>query len=169
MEWTAQKCTVRNTLKKYRWALLILAIGLMLMLFPEVENAKDPEPTLVSDITDVKPCLQEQLNEILSQLEGAGKVCVLLTELEGEQTIYQTDQNHRKGTETEEIQKDTVITTQADRSEHGLITRVDPPRYLGAIVLCQGADKASVRLAIVDAVSTATGLGADKISVWKMK
>lgn len=169
MEWTAEKCAVRNTLKKYRWAILILVIGLVLMMFPDGNNIKESEPKAVSDITGTKPCLQEQLNEILSQLEGAGKVCVLITESEGEQTIYQTDQNLRKGTDAEEIQKDTVITTQSDRGEQGLITRVDPPRYLGAIVLCQGADKASVRLAIVDAVSTATGLGADKISVWKMK
>jgi stage III sporulation protein AG len=43
------------------------------------------------------------------------------------------------------------------------------PQYLGAIVVCQGADRSDVRLAIVEAVSALTGLGADKISVLKMK
>jgi stage III sporulation protein AG len=40
---------------------------------------------------------------------------------------------------------------------------------MGAIVLCQGADVPSVRLAIVDAVSKVTGLVANQISVLKMK
>ena len=53
--------------------------------------------------------------------------------------------------------------------ESGLVQRVDPPKYLGAVIVCQGADKAAVKLAIVEAVSKATGLGADQISVLKMK
>jgi stage III sporulation protein AG len=36
-------------------------------------------------------------------------------------------------------------------------------------VVCQGADDPVVKLLIVDAVSKVTGLGADKISVMKMK
>jgi stage III sporulation protein AG len=43
------------------------------------------------------------------------------------------------------------------------------PAYLGAVVVCRGADNAAVRLQIVEAVSVFTGLGADKISVNKMK
>ena len=53
--------------------------------------------------------------------------------------------------------------------ESGLIRQINPPAYLGAIVVCQGADNNTVRLAIVEAVSRATGLGADKISVLKMR
>ena len=39
----------------------------------------------------------------------------------------------------------------------------------GAVVLCSGADKGSVRLSVTNAVSAYTGLGSDKISVIKMK
>ena len=42
-------------------------------------------------------------------------------------------------------------------------------KYLGAIILCQGADHADVKLQITQAVSRATGLGTDRISVLKMK
>lgn len=35
-------------------------------------------------------------------------------------------------------------------------------------MVCQGADNAAVRLAIVEAVSKVTGLGANRISVLKM-
>jgi stage III sporulation protein AG len=36
-------------------------------------------------------------------------------------------------------------------------------------VICQGAADPAVRLAVVEAVADATGLGADRISVLKMK
>jgi len=36
-------------------------------------------------------------------------------------------------------------------------------------VVCQGADRAGVRLAVVDAVKSVTGLSSDRITVLKMK
>ena len=41
--------------------------------------------------------------------------------------------------------------------------------YQGAVVACQGADSAQVRLEIVRAVASLTGLGSDKITVIKLK
>jgi len=49
------------------------------------------------------------------------------------------------------------------------VQQVNPPTYLGAVIVCQGADSASVRLAIVSAVGSVTGLSTDKITVLKMK
>lgn len=169
MEWITDTSAIRNSIKKYRWVLLVLLVGFLLMLFPGEKTIQQSTPSSKEKAEPIQPGLAEKLEQILSQLDGAGKVRVLLTEESGQQTIYQTERNDRRTGESEEIRRDTVILTQADRSQAGLVTRVDPPRYLGAVVLCQGADKATVRLAIVDAVSTATGLGSDKISVWKMK
>ena len=39
----------------------------------------------------------------------------------------------------------------------------------GAVVVCQGADDAQVRLNVTNAVAAYTGLGSDKITVMKMK
>ena len=147
----------------------MLAIGLLLMVFPEEKKEAISSSAAMGRQEVKQNSLQKELEQILSQLEGAGKVQVLLTEAMGQQTYYQTDQNARKTMDSEEMQKDTVILTQADRSGGGLVSRIDPPKFLGAVVLCQGADKATVRLAVVEAVATATGLGADKISVCKMK
>ena len=57
----------------------------------------------------------------------------------------------------------------SDRGQEGLIKQVNAPTYRGAIVVCQGADDPVVKLSITEAVSRATGLGVDKISVIKMK
>ena len=39
----------------------------------------------------------------------------------------------------------------------------------GAVVVCQGADDAQIRLNVTNAVAAYTGLGSDKITVMKMK
>lgn len=154
--------------KKYRYVLLILLAGIFLMLLPDGEEvqSKSEEPTVESN---VQPTFQESLAEILSQIEGAGKVQVLLTQAAGEQTLYQVDEDISRSENSSDNHRDTVIITDSDRSEKGLIRQVNPPTYLGAIVLCQGADSAQVRLAIVEAVMSVTALSSDNITVLKMK
>lgn len=169
MEWIGDSTIITKFLKRYQWAILIIAIGLLMIILPDGEkNVQESIPSQEEPIQESN-ALQNQLEQLLSQLDGAGKVRVLLTESIGQQFIYQTDQKKNITNESEDHRSDTVIISATDRSETGLLKRIDPPQYLGAIVLCQGANNASVRLAIVDAVGTATGLRSDKISVWKMK
>lgn len=113
--------------------------------------------------------LQQKLSNLLSQMAGAGRVKVLLTEATGEQIFYQEDRDTSAGGQSQTTRTDTVIVTDGTHTQDGLIRQVNPPTYLGAVVLCQGADQPSVRLAITEAVANATGLGYHKITVLKMK
>lgn len=113
--------------------------------------------------------LQDQLSTFLSQMAGAGKVQVLLTEAAGQQTIYQADKDTSTNDNSQMDRSDTVILTNSARDQEGLVCQVNPPIYLGAVVLCQGADQPSIRLAITEAVANATGLGYHKITILKMK
>ncbi|MBE6943554.1 MAG: hypothetical protein E7453_04745 [Ruminococcaceae bacterium] len=113
--------------------------------------------------------MEERLCDILQQIRGAGLVRVMLTVANGEETIYQFDQNLSIDGSSSSTQKDTVTVTDKDRGQSGLITQVNPPKYQGALVVCQGAENAAVRLAISEAVSSLTGLGTDKITIVRMK
>ena len=148
---------------KYRYALLILAVGLVFMSLPSGKEQSEPvqEPSEAVRETN----FSQELAQILSLIQGAGKVEVILTQAEGERIVYQTDQD----TDGNSNSWDTVTVTDADKNQTGLIQQVNPPTYLGAVVVCQGGDDPTVRLALVEAVSKVTGLGADKISVLKMK
>lgn len=151
-------------LNKYKYALLVVCIGLVLMWIPgrgsESASQSEPIPTVA-----VKADMAAEMEEILSTIQGAGAVKVLLSEVRGEKIVYQTDTSGSG----EGLRVETVILTDSQRGQSGLMQTVLAPQYLGAIVVCQGADRADVRLAIVEAVSALTGLGADKISVLKMK
>ena len=144
-------------LGKYKFVLLILLLGIVLMLIPQKSNEAET-PTVH---TQEQTLLSEDLEKILSNVKGAGKVQVLLSMKSGEEILYQTDGDSDK--------QNTVIISGNDRVESGLIQQILPPKYQGAIILCQGADKPAVCLAITEAVSKVTGLDSSKISVLKMK
>ena len=151
---------------KYRYVILILVIGLVLMMIP---FGKEAEHEIQASVTKQEETdLSEQLTQILSQIQGAGKVSVMLTVKTGQNTVYQSNEDITSG-DNGSIRQDTVIVTDENRVESGLIQRVIAPEYRGAIIVCEGADKPEVRLHIIEAVASVTGLGTDKISVLKMK
>jgi len=152
---------VANFIKKFKYAAIVLVIGITLMLMPNISNSKSTEVQNTSTAYTQK--LDDDLAGILCKVEGAGRVEVILTVSEGAQTVYQTD------TDQSGCEQKTVIVSDSSRTENGLVKRVDPAKYLGAIILCQGADSPSVRLAVTEAVSKITGLGTDRICVLKMK
>ena len=157
---------ITEVFQKYRYALLILAAGIILMLLPttDPEASLQPQPEQIQSQV-LSEDFETKLSRILSQMEGAGKVVVFLSQASGEKTLYQTDEDFTSG----DVRRETVLVTGADRAQEGLVLQINPPVYQGAVVLCQGADNAAVRLSITQAVANATGLGANQISVLKMK
>lgn len=151
--------------KKYAWPAIILLAGMVLLLLP----GKDPQETEgqgIIETADNIMSLEEALSEILSTVQGAGKVKVMLSVASGEETLYQSNRNLSENGSGKE---DTVIISDSQRNELGLIKQINPPVYQGAIVVCQGADSPAVRLALTEAVARVTGLTMDKISILKMK
>ena len=154
---------------KYRYAALVLVVGIVLLLLPG-KSRQNSQPVDVSKPANNQQLLEiEALTEILQSIHGAGKVQVLLSVASGEKTIYQTNRDTSVSGDHTDTKIETVIVTDSQRNEAGLIQQVNPPTYLGAIVVCQGADSAAVRLAITQAVARITGLGSDNICVLKMK
>ena len=160
MDMRALRKKIPDWIGKYKYVLLIVMAGILLMLIPTGKETSQEET--VADRGTTQYSIQEELTQILGNIKGAGKVQVMLTEETGQSIHYQTDQ-------TSDNRQDTVIITDEDRAQSGLVQQVVSPTYRGAIILCQGAESASVRLAIVDAVSKVTGLDASEISVLKMK
>lgn len=156
-------------IKKYRYVILVLFFGLALMAIPSRENTSETAVKVSDEHAEEKVTVEEKLAQILSQVDGAGEVRVLLTIAVGEETLFQADEDVTIDAESSSTQISTVVITTADKNEYGLVRQTNPPVYKGAIIVCQGADDPQIQLAIVDAVSNVTGLGADRISVLKMK
>lgn len=145
---------------KYRYVALVLVIGLILMLLPTSSSEKNDPADPIAE-TAAEKTVAEELEEILRRIEGVGDVKVMLTVQTGEVVIYQYDEKSSG--------RDTVIITDDSRAESAVVQQVNPPIYRGAIIVCRGADSAAVRLNVIQAVSSVTGLSADRITVLKMK
>lgn len=166
MERFVPKQRINALFVKYKYPILVALVGLALMLLPSAQAS--PEPGETAPVS-APPTLEAELEAILGQISGAGRVSVLLTEKEGPQTLYQTDSQTDTDDSGSRRTDDTVLIEDADRQESGLVRQTIGPIYLGAVILCEGADDPGVKLAVVEAVRCVTGLGADRISVLKMK
>jgi stage III sporulation protein AG len=164
MEYGRIKRRLTEFVSKYRYVTIVLLVGAFLMLLPPRSGETQTQPE--KQLKPTEESLELKLGKILAQVDGVGKVQVMLTEAAGESVHYQSD---------EDISSDggqrsqTVVITNESRAEQGLIKSVSPPVYLGAVVVCQGADRPSVRLAVTEAVANVTGISTDKITVLKMK
>lgn len=158
---------IKELFDKYKFVLAILGIGILLMVFPGKDNAEPQPESNAQTVPSISRA--EELENILGQMSGVGRIQVLLTESDGSQTVYQTDEERTQSKDTESIRVKTVTVTNSDREEVGLVRTVTPPVYMGAIIVCQGGDNPSVKLAVVQAVSNVTGIPSDRITVLKMK
>ena len=148
-------------LQKYRYPALILVIGLVLLALPSKKKASTAPAEQTSAQTETLPAVQtdycarteRSLAQILSQIDGAGQVRVMLTLASGPQTVYQTDSEEQ---------------TQTDGTQSSAVRRQDTV-FRGALLVSEGADSPAVRYQLASAVSALLGIGTDRITVVKMK
>lgn len=168
---------VLEGLKKYKYAALVLLLGLALLLLP---FGKDKEETSVQETvaqagTDEEYAAQmeQRLTQMLLQVEGAGRVSVMLTLDTGARMEYQSDvstsSDTSDGNARNSQERKTVILSQGSAYDEAAVSATIYPRFQGALVVSEGADNAAVRLALLNAVAAVTGLGADHITIVKMK
>ena len=113
--------------------------------------------------------LERKLEKALSQVEGAGEVSVVLTLDAGPRQVIAQD-----GTAVQEADKTSrettsVLLSKGSGTQEAVRLQELAPAYRGALVVAQGGDDPLVRLALNQAVSALTGLGADQISICKGK
>lgn len=159
----------KKILFRFRYPVLIVLVGIILLTIPEKNKASISATPASTSSCDTAADPSRELTEILQEIKGVGRVKVLLTISKGEKKEYQVDEDQSVTETGSDVRKETVIIRDGDDNEMALITQIISPEYLGAIVVCEGADDANVKLAVLEAVAKATGLRSDKISVLKMK
>ena len=165
LPWNREK--LEQLWKKYRLALVVLLAGLLLLSLPKTQKETD-EPGEKNDYDTFSLVQTEQrMEEILSRIEGTGKLALMLTLKSGSQLQLAEDMDQTKYGDGERLKKETVTISHGSGQEEVVITQQRYPVYQGAVVVCQGADRASVRLAVTEAVAALTGLSSDKITVVK--
>ena len=169
-----------------------IVIGILILLITVIAiNAilsdKDEEATVVNEIENnnvnfqaSNTDLETRLENILSKIEGVGKVEVLINYSETEQVVAMYNEN-KKETATEEqdesggtrvikendVQKD-VIYQEKDGEKIPITQKTIMPKIEGTIITAEGAGSTEVQEKIINAVEAATGLASHKIQVFEM-
>lgn len=141
-----------SSILKNKYALILLAVGLVILWWPsgnKSEETSDGELTAPTfSITQEEDRLETQL----AKIKGTGRVSVLLSV---------------RGSVSRELAdgEEGPLVVSENGKEKVIELYYVNPEYLGAVIVCDGADSADVRLKVTKAVSAFTGLGMDKITV----
>ncbi len=125
--------------------------------------------------------LAEQLEQILSKIQGVGEVKAFINYSESSEVVAMYNEN-TKISNTEEndtsggIRKIQETDSQKDiiyKEENGqkmpITQKVVKPKVEGAIITAKGASNAEIKTNIIQAVEAVTGLATHKIQVFEMK
>lgn len=164
--------------------LIILVITIVAINFIWKDNKKDNTntndnskklATTSQEQTYQENSLETKLENILSNISGVGNVKVLLTYNETEELIPVYNESDKRST-TNEVDSEggTRVIEEVDSSKEvvyqndEIITQKKiSPKIEGAIITATGANNATVRTNIIQAVEAATGLATHKIQVFE--
>ena len=158
---------LRDILKKYRFAALVALAGVVLMLLPGKKDGMPDAETAEGETFSLEET-ERRMAEVLGAMDGVGRVQVMLTLRSGETLSLAEDSSATLGSGGDVRQDSQVLTVnRGSGKQEVVVTQRLYPTYQGAVVVCQGADRAEVKLAVTQAVAALTGLGADRITVVK--
>lgn len=169
--WEGLVKKLRTLLDRYKYVLMVILVGVVLLLIPGTAGEKQPTqsgsspPAAAGDQGFDLETMERKLESALSDIDGAGSVSVVLSVREGERSVVARDTTvgDREDSET------TVVVSKGSGTEEPVVLQKVYPQYQGALVVCEGGGNAAVRLKLTEAVAALTGLGTDRISICKAK
>ena len=131
--------------------LLILAVGVLLLLFGGQETSEGDED-YARHREEYRQKTEERVAELCSRVRGVGRVSVLITLESGEEYVYAKDESSG-GTD--------YVTGQSG----GLLLTRRAPRVAGVAVVCDGGDSDAVKNELVTLLHAALDVPYSRISI----
>ena len=179
MKWTKEE---KN--KKFVIALVLAVVLVIGLTFLPLNNKQNqPITTTIKQVTtsneeDYSTALEKKLTNMLSKMEGAGAVSVMVTIESNEEKILAEDKscNSQRTEEkdqaggtrmTDSIQQTNDVVLQNGNTPY--VVKEYAPKIRGVFILAEGAENSAVKNQITEAVSKLLDVPVHKISVEKKK
>ncbi len=168
--------------------IIILIIGVMILItvsmFTDSKNkgnynlgeTNTTDKSKRDSTEDYVTILERKLENILSQIKGAGEVNVMITLQNTTEKVpavnttknqENTSEKDSQGGVRETLKEDTVYEIVTKENEDSFITLKEiNPEVNGVIVVAQGADDAVVKEKLYEAVKTVLGISGSKVDVY---
>jgi len=163
---------------------VIIAIGIAAMLLIALPDALGGcrEKQIESADTQLEPMeyaalLEERLEKLISQVEGAGETRVMVTLQNGVEYIYASEDktsintseslgnNGSQSSEAKENSENSYIIMKDDNGERALVRTELMPSVNGVVVVCEGADDPQVAERIKTVVTTALNISSKRVCI----
>ena len=126
--------------KRGRVFVIMFAVGVALLLLSFALPSAEEKSAGDESLDEYKVRLEEELADMCSDVEGAGKCRVMVSFSAGERREYKS----------------------------GVLISSVPPEVQGVTVLCKGGDSVRVKAAISELISALYGIGSNRICVLKL-
>ena len=158
--------TKGNTSRYTRLLLIALvgALGAALIIFGGSFDKKDTDEVAATDpYADANAYaieVQTRVEQLLSEVRGAGDVTVLVSLKGGYRTVYASNaQSSSSGYKSE------VVMSGSGSAEKALVAAYENPEIAGVGIVCSGADDPEVRRQMIELVAAALNISTNKIFV----
>lgn len=171
---------------------IILAVGLIALvlialseIIPTAKPAKKDIPkALLTEVIDAESyarSLEERLEEIVSNIKGAGRCKVMVTLRSGTEYIYASEEKNSSDTTQQsgsggqqssgvkQNSQSSLIVIRGADGEEALKRTELMPRVGGVVVLCEGAGNPETEQRILSAVTTVLGISSKRVCITLLK
>lgn len=153
---------------------LALLLGILLLAagkgFSETEKeaSNQPQTTEKSTVSADRET-ERRMAEILSKIEGAGQVDVMLTYRQTEEKTIAHNETREESGEALRTEQTAILLEDGDGATQPLILTENSPVVEGVVIAAQGADQPAVAAAMNQAAQALLDVPAHKVAVLKMK
>lgn len=152
--------------------LLALLLGILLLtagrwFSAEQEKTADSPQMIMAEVTERKT--EQRMAEILSKIEGAGQVDVMLTYCRTEEKTIAHNEIREENGDSFRTEQTAILLEDDSGTTQPVILTETGPRVEGVVIAAQGADQPEVAAALHQAAQALLDVPAHKVAVLKMK
>ena len=155
---------LKSKLKKIKIEYLIVACAIVAVIAMFLSTFSPTSENGDINVDDYVTMLETKLSNRLSEINGAGKVCVLISVKKGMTTQIATEKktiNDSNGTKVEEAP---VLV-----SGKPIVLTEIYPEISGVIIIAKGAEDLKVKMALLSAAQTFLNVTSDRIEILTMR
>lgn len=155
---------IKLKLKKIKAEYLIIAFAIIAILIIFASGISETKVETQDKIATYIESLENKLSTKLSQINGAGKVSVIISVKQGMITEIATEKKTVTETGIIKIEEAPVLV-----SGKPIVLAEKYPDITGVVIIAKGANDLNVRVALVSATQTILGITSDKIEILTMR
>lgn len=160
--------------KKSTIVIIIGIIGIILLVLSELipsdskaEKDESISDTVTISYTEYEKEIENRLETIISKIDGAGSVSVMVTLDCTVESVYAQQEKQTDGN-SKSYENEYVIIKNND-GENGILLKTTQPQIRGVAVVCTGGNSAIVCRNVTNTIMAVLGISAARVNISAMK